>query len=416
MLNIQYYMHYLPGEGTAGSQQPVALARMLAGRGHDVTVLSSDLNLDTGGREEPLDMAVGGGRLRILRLPSPQDGRGSNLQRMKAYLTFMRRVKRRAMALERPDAIVGSIQPLFTGWAAMRVAAKKRSPFLLEVRDLWPDALVVKGALGPTTAKPLYWMADRLYRNASRIVTLTPGIKVELLKKGIPSSKVDVFPNGFDPRLFEGSGALRDEIRQRYGWGDDFVAIFTGSYTRVTAVEVIVEAARVLSGRKGLRFELFGAGPTRAEVEALARSHGLGNVHFHDPVPKREVPGLLAGADAALMCLFRTPLAHIYFENKFMDYMGAGKGILASFEGQQAEILRRSGAGWVVPPMDGAGLASLVERAMTDRDAFHALGEAGRKLVHGQLLLPDVLARYCDRIEDVAAGRASAMGAWEPSL
>ena len=56
-----------------------------------------------------------------------------------------------------------------------------------------------------------------------------------------------------------------------------------------------------------------------------------------------QVPELLAAADIALMSLFVSPLVHIYFENKFMDYMGSATPIVAAMGGQQAEIIRRRG-------------------------------------------------------------------------
>jgi glycosyltransferase involved in cell wall biosynthesis len=199
---MHYYMQFFPGEGSPGSLQPFSFACALASRGHDVTVVSADYNVDSGLTESVVDRSVGSGHLRVLRLPCPRGGRGGNRQRLRAYLSFMFSAIRASFKLERPDVVVGSIQPMSAGWAALRAVRHAAAPFVLEIRDLWPDALVVKGAITPLQARPLQWIVNTLYRESVRIVSLTPGIKTELLKKGIPPRKVDVFPNGFNPQLF----------------------------------------------------------------------------------------------------------------------------------------------------------------------------------------------------------------------
>jgi glycosyltransferase involved in cell wall biosynthesis len=193
------------------------------------------------------------------------------------------------------------------------------------------------------------------------------------------------------------------------------VAIYTGSFTTVTAVDVIVLAAARLKERRGIRFELFGNGPARPEVQRLAQELDVPNVTFHDPVPKVEVPGLLAAADVSLMSMFQTPLAHIYFENKFMDYMGAGKPILAAMEGEQAEIIKRYDTGRVVPPGDDDGLAGLIVESSLDAAKTHEWGERGRNLVNQRLLLPSILERYAAILEAAARGTLGGIPCWEPA-
>lgn len=413
-MRLHYVMQFLPGESSAGSQQPISLVATLAARGHDVVVVSADYNIDSGADEPQIDRQVGLGRLRVLRVPCPRGGRGGNRQRLRAYLSFMVSTWRLLRRLEKPDVVIGSIQPMFAGWAALLAARRAAVPFVLEIRDLWPDALVVKGAVSPLQAKPLHWIVDKLYRESVRIVSLTPGIRTELLKKGVPSKKIDVFPNGFSPALFDAPGPSREEIRERYGWGRDFVAVYTGSFQKVTAVEVFVRAAQCLMGQAGIRIALFGAGPTKNEVVTLARELGVRNVEFHDPVPKREVPAILRAADAGLMALFRSPLVHIYFENKLMDYMGAGLPILAAMEGEQARLIEENDVGRVCGTFDGEGLARLIEEAEADPAECQRRGEAGARFVRSHLLLPDILSRYAETVEAAGRSEAGTHAAWVP--
>jgi glycosyltransferase involved in cell wall biosynthesis len=295
-------------------------------------------------------------------------------------------------------------------WIAQRVGA----PFVLEVRDLWPDALVVKKAITHWQSIPLEKIARKLYFSATRVVSLTPGIKHELAKKGVPPGRIDVCPNGFDPASAVGGDDTRVRIRDEMGWGSDFVALYAGTHVEVTAVETIVRAAEILKDVREIRFDLFGSGQRKPDAVALANKFGLENVHFHDPVPKNRVLRLLSAADVGLMTLFRSPLIDIYFENKLVDYMGVGKPILAAMDGLQGRLIEEVGAGQVVPSLDHEGLADLVRAAAFNPNRLAPMGENGRCFVHEHLLLPVIHGEYVRALEDAAEGRGLSVPAWEP--
>ncbi len=413
-MRVFYIQQFFPGEGSSGSLQPFALVQALAERGHHVEVVAADYNIDSGELEPEVHVAVGRGALHVHRLKCPRGGRGGNWQRIRAYLHFMGMALLRGRRLGRPDVVVGSIQPMFVGLVGLKLAQRARAPFVLEIRDLWPDALVVKGAISGFQAKPLRGIVNKLYREAVRIVSLTPGIKTELVKKGVAERKIDVYPNGWNPKLFAADGPSREAVRRRYGWEDQCVAIYTGSFQEVTAVEVFVRAAARLKEDGGVRIVLFGAGPTLDRVKQLASELRTSNVDFHPPVPKKEVPGLLRAADAGLMALFRTPLAHIYFENKFMDYLGAALPIAAAMEGEQARLIRGTGCGRVVNSLDEEGLARVLLEMKAAPEFCRKMGQNGRRFVETNLQLPDILQQYAEMLEACAQGDGSSRPAWEP--
>lgn len=412
---VHYYQQFFTGPNAPGTLTPRKLMRRLAVAGNKVHVVATDYNVYSEQTEPPEEEGfANGGSLTIHRLPSPRGLRRGLRARLQTYLGFAWPAFRYGRALPRPDLVIGSIQPLFTGLVAERLARKWRVPFLLEIRDLWPDALVAKRAISLLQAWPLHRLANYLYRKAARIVSLTPGIKLELLKKRIPTEKIDVLPNGFDPQMYELPVGARERVRAELGWNHHFVAVFTGTHVEVTAVETIVRTANVLRNQPGIRFDLFGKGQRKAAAMQLARDLGLSNIHFHDPVPKGRIPEILAASDAALMTLFKSPLIDIYFENKLVDYMGAGKGILAAMDGMQGELIRRYNAGKVVESFDHEGLARLVEAAAQAPAELAAMGANGRRLVSERLPLKDILDRYAALIDAVAQGRSREIPVWEP--
>lgn len=411
---IHYYQQFFTGPEAPGTLTPRKLMRRLADAGHSVHVIATDFNAYNEQTEPPeVYGSKSGGQLTVHRLPSPRRFRRDLRSRLKTYLGFVLPAWRFGGRLPRPDVILGSIQPLFTGLVALRRARRCGTRFVLEIRDLWPDALEAKHAISRWQAWPLHRLAHHLYRSADRIVSLTPGIRDQLLRKGI-RVPIDVLPNGYDPASFNLPPDTRDRVRTELGWGNQFVATFAGTHVEVTAVDTIVRAAAELRHRPEIRFELFGDGQRKESVVALARELGLDNIHFHRPVPKRRIPEILTATDGALMTLFKSSLIDIYFENKLVDYMGAGKAILAAMDGMQGRLIETHQTGRVVGSLDHRGLADLVAWGAEHPADIRRLGANGRRFASSRLQLSAILDRYSVLLESIAAGAGAQLPAWAP--
>lgn len=413
-MNIHYFHQFYAGPEAPGPAQPRKLVAYLAEQGHRIDVIACDFNAYNEQDEPAEDRTVGSGRITVHRLKAPRGIRTNLKARLKSYGRFAWAAYRYAKKLDVPDVVMTSIQPLFGGYAAYRHAKREKCPFLLEIRDLWPDALVVKKAISNWQAAPLQHMAGTLYRQADRIVSLTPGIKTELLKKGISPAKLDLFPNGYEEAIFNLPDDTRERIRAKHRWNDQFVAVYTGVHTEVTAIDTIVESAKCLQERPGIRIDLFGSGQGKAQAVAMAMALGLRNIHFHDPVPKSDVPAILAGADAGIITLFKSPLEHIYFENKLIDYMGAGKPIAGALGGVQAGIIEREQAGIVAPALSAAGLADAIKQIADSGDRGAAMGRNGHRWVTQHLQQQDIFAHYEQTLLRLAEGRIGSHPAWNP--
>ena len=414
-MHIHFYHQFFAGKEAPGPMQPRMLVQMLAERGHTVDIIASDFNVYNEQDEiAELYHTSKGGVVAVHRLRTPRNVRTSLLNRLRTYAVYAWRAYWFGRTLKRPDVVMTSIQPLFSGVAAYKMAQYWKAPFLLEIRDLWPDALVVKKAISRWQAYPLEKMARMLYLGASRVVSLTPGIKIELLKKGVSPAKLDLLPNGFNPEFSHSAQGMRTKIRSDYGWNEQFVAIYTGTHTEVTAIDVIVKAADALKARKDIRFDLFGTGQSKAKAMALAKQMELTNIHFHEAVPKSKIPALLEAADVGIMTLFKSPLIHIYFENKLIDYMGAKKPIVAAMDGIQAELITRYGAGKVTASFDYKGLAELIEETCDNPDQAKQMGEAGYRFVSTRLVQKTILEHYVERLESLACGNIQDVPAWDP--
>ena len=149
-------------------------------------------------------------------------------------------------------------------------------------------------------------------------------------------AKLHLVPNGVDPAEWEAApavlpAALADTLDELHRQGK-FVVGYAGTHGISNALETLLEAAARLRGQP-VAFVLVGGGPDKPALLRQAIELGLENVHFFDPVPKAQVPALLARFDLAYIGWRRQPLYRFGISpNKLIDYMMAGRPVLQAIE------------------------------------------------------------------------------------
>lgn len=262
---------------------------------------------------------------------------------------------------KKADLVFASSPQLLAPVAGLAVATLRRKPFVLEVRDLWPESLVSGGSLaeGSRVHRILVLVERTLYRHADRIITVTAGWEDHFRGLGIDPAKVVVVPNGADLAEFdipESKDALRAELGLT-----GFTAIFSGNHSTYVGLELILEAAEQLPD---VTFLLIGSGSRKAWSQDEVDRRGLANVRFHDQVPKDRLVRLLKAGDAGL----HTVSPQSVFDkgmspNKLYDYMASGLVVVSNAREPLREVIRDDEVGAVVNPTE------LVEGIRRVRDA-----------------------------------------------
>ncbi len=222
--------------------------------------------------------------------------------------------------------VYGSSPHLGAALAGWLIATVRRAPFVLEVRDLWPQILADSGMLPETSLvyRGLKVLERFLYRRADAIVVLARGSAGVIAGEGIDEAKIHFLPNGAEPADFE-VDEPRKELRQELGF-EGIVVVYAGAHGPANGLDLALDAAEKLADTKA-RFVFIGDGVAKAELMADAEARGLANVEFRDPIPKAEIPRVFAAADIGLHCLADVPLfRHGVSPNKLYDYMAAGVG------------------------------------------------------------------------------------------
>ena len=322
-----------------------------------------------------VDAPVNRSSVGYLALPSlPFSGNG--FDRVANWMSYSASCLTHLAAGHRPDVVYASSPHLLTGLAGLILARRWRARFVLEIRDLWPQVLVDMGQM--EASSPIYRALEkleaRLYAEADRIVVLAEGTRNHLAEQGVRKSKIELIPNAADPSDFNVVRS-REDLRSDFGF-TRFTCVYAGAHGPANGLHLLIDAAEGLSDAS-VDFVLVGNGPAKPELIRRVHAGGLQNVRFLEPIPKSQMPNLLAAADVGLHVLADVPLFRYGISpNKVFDYLAAGLPMITNVPGKIGQLVADSRGGIAVAP---AGLADGIRQmAYASPELLASMGNAGR--------------------------------------
>ncbi len=294
------------------------------------------------------------------------------------------------------DVVFATSTPLTAGIPGIVAKVIRRKPFVFEVRDLWPELPremgVIKSKVLLGAMSLLEWIS---YHAANRCIGLSPGIVKGIEKRGVEPTAIEMIPNGCDLETFD--PRLPDKWRPAGVSDDDFMAVFTGTHGIANGLDAVLDAAAELKRRSihDIKLVMIGHGKLKSKLIDRAKTEGLDNCIFLDPVPKAELSNLLRSADLGLMILANIPA--FYFgtsPNKFFDYLAAGVPVLNNYPGWLAEIICANEIGYTIPPNDATAFAAALEIARKEIEDLPQKRKAARRLAVEQFSWPDLAGNF----------------------
>ncbi len=387
-MKIWLINHYAVPPTQAGGTRHFSLSRELIRKKHRVTIIASDIDYLTREKISPGKGIASGVQevegVPFLWLNTPKYG-DNKYARVWNMLVFAFRLLFSAPSRlrERPDVVVGSSPHPFAALAAERLARRFRVPFVLEVRDLWPETLIDLGNISPDNPfiRILSWIEKYLYQRADRIVSLLPDAVNHMVQKGADREKVVWIPNGVDFSLMPPAAPHVDD--------HVFTLMYAGAHGLANGLGSILDAAAILK-REGfdgrVLFRLVGDGPEKGGLQKRVREEGLHCVRLEPPVPKNKVYQMMQSADAFIVNLKDSPVFKWGVSpNKIFDFMVSARPIIFGTIFPQNPVAEAR-AGIIVPPDDPDAIASavknLVNMPLAERISMGQRGQAYVKSNH----------------------------------
>ena len=405
-MRILFLSQYFTPEVTAARSRVHPFAELLAARGHEVEVICEVPNHPDGiVREEfrgklTTTREMDGFRVRYVWVStSPTKTTRTRLQ---FYGSYAVAATLAGFAARRPDVVLVSSPPLPAAAAAAAVAARHRVPWVMDVRDPWPEAAVVLGELSnPRVIGALERLERRLYRSATRIVTVTEPFREDIGRKSGTPEKITVIPNGTTQAWIDAGDEEVDRAEMDMP-ADRFVWTYAGNVGIAQGMEAAIAAAAELGD--DFQLQIVGQGPRLAQVKKLAAELSDDRVVFRGLVEPHVAARYLRASDASLVPLGAQAELAKFVPSKLFDCCAIGRPVILSAAGEPVRLAAEADAALPVPPEDAEALAAALRRLAGDEELRTGLAERGREFATGYLR-----ERQVERLEQVlrdAAGPA----------
>lgn len=354
--------------GEPGSTRHFEFAQHLVQRGHRVTVVTSPISYLTGrpsaANGSVRELSVDG--VRLVRVWSYPAIHRSFLHRAWGFVTFMILSFLVGLRLPDVDLVWGTTPPIPQALSARVLAWIRRRPFVLEVRDLWPDFAIQAGVLRGRVLISLARSLERfLYRHAERLIVNSPGFIPHISQNGVPGETVELVPNCVSVAQFH-PDARGEAVRTALGLHGKFVVLYAGAHGLANDLDTLLDAAVLLRDIPEITFLLVGDGKERPRLQQRSATLGLTNVRFAGAQPKECMPDWLAAADVGIALLRPLPLFATTYPNKVFDYMAAGRPTVLGIDGVIRDVIATARAGLWISPGDAPGLAEGILRYYQD--------------------------------------------------
>ncbi len=389
-----------------GGTRHYELVRGAVEQGHRFTIIASDISYITGQSANDSVALNGDARaegMQVLRAFTYRTLHGGFAARLFSFISFAASSFIKAVGVGKVDVVMGTSPPIFQAVSAWLVSALRRRPFLLEVRDLWPEFVIDMGLLkNGFLIRTSRWLEGFLYARAAHIVVNSPAYVDYLVKKGVPPDKISLLPNGVDPGMFDPS-SNGNGIRKRLKLDGKFIVVYAGAIGPANDLDILLEAADELKADSRIRFLIVGDGKERKRLQSTAESRRLDNVLFAGAQPKREMRSFLATADACVAVLKNIPMFRMTYPNKVFDYMAAGRPIVLAIDGVIREVVEKAGAGIYSEPGDAKSLAEAVRFLVCHQAERETMSRNGRLCVERRFNRTRHTQQFVDLLDQLVA-------------
>ncbi len=283
------------------------------------------------------------------------------------------------------DVVIATSPQFFTALSGRILSSIKRKPFVLEIRDLWPEQILVNtGMKRNALIKYFEWEAKKCYKKADLIVVVTDSYVKKIEDKGIDSNKIVVVKNGVDRSVFSPK-PKNTHLEEEFDLQGKFVVGYIGTIGLSQNIPFIVDCISAFnklpeSANFKVHFLFVGEGAEKETAIRKSKEHQLKNVTFIGQVKKEEMPEYLSLIDISLVPLRKSNLFLSVIPSKLFELGAMEIPVLLGVEGEAKKLIERFHSGTSYLPEDKESFLKQLLKMVENEQQLDDFKKGGRLL------------------------------------
>jgi glycosyltransferase involved in cell wall biosynthesis len=372
-MRILYLHQYFKTPEEGGAIRSYYLASAMVKAGHEVILLTSH------NRKAYKVKDIKG--IEVHYLPVFYSNNLSAVGRAKAFLRFLWQARRLVAKLAPYDFCYVSSTPLTIGLLALYARQQFHTPYIFEVRDLWPEAPIQLGYIKNSLLKKLLRRLEySLYSKARAVVALSPGIARGIIEHRTPSAKVHLIPNMADCNFFE-PAPINQALSRQMGTEGYFVISYLGAAGPANHLEYLLEAAQACQQHGcAVKFVVAAEGRKLESLKKKAAQARLKNIIFGSYGSKEQAKKWLSISHAVYTSFGPYPILQTNSPNKFFDGLAAGKLSIVNTHGWLKELVEENHCGFYAKPEKPEDFVKQLKPFLKNSDLLQEYQQNARRL------------------------------------
>ena len=342
----------------------------------------------------------------VQRVAATSFGKRSLLGRLIDYLSFHALATAGVLFGRSADVVVTLTTPPLIGLCGRLASAFRGTKHVNFVMDLHPDAEFECDMIRRRSFAGQFFskIAGSILRQADMNVVLGRFQGARVRNWGVDQSKITEIPVWSDGDEIAPVPHAENPLRERMGWNDRFVVMYSGNAGIVHVFDEILDAAgRLAQTDPEVLFVFVGGGPRKAEIEAGVEAKKLKNVQFLNYFDRSELRFSLSAADVHFMSLSPRHVG-VAVPGKLYGILAAGRPVLfvGSPQSDSAATILGAKAGSIFAIGEGGELAGEILELKSNPDKCREQGERGRAhfMKHHERAV--CVAAWCTLLESMA--------------
>lgn len=348
-MKLLYIHQYFRFPDQSGGTRSYDLSKQFVAQGIDVTMITTSSAIDKSICKKRWTYIEREG-IKFWILRSEYSHKMSIPRRIVGFFEFVWFTTFKAISI-RTDLVLATSTPLTVAIPAIVKKWVSKTPFIFEVRDVWPEGPIQQGYVKNRLLIHILRKIERfIYHQAAYVVALSEGMKKDILSR-VDVKNLEVIPNISELERFQD---LSFPVDLGIDLAGKKMILYAGTLGPVNDIMYVAKIAdRIYSLDPTIVFVIIGDGKQKAKIVDYCRSIGiLGvNIFFLDSIPKKSLPYVYSLATMGSSFVWDYKIKWDNSANKVFDTFAAGRPLLINYQGWQADLIKKEQCGFVLSPI-----------------------------------------------------------------